>query len=72
MSSNGNIIRGWDNLPQFSKDMYKERYFAKNETYEDWAKEIAKKYIDKIEEITNVKVGIISTSPERDDTIIRG
>ncbi len=31
----------------------------------------AKKYIDKIEEITNVKVGIISTSPERDDTIIR-
>ncbi len=32
----------------------------------------AKKYIKKIEEITNVKVGIISTSPERDDTIIRG
>lgn len=46
MSSNGNIIRGWDNLPQFSKDMYKERYFAKNETYEDWAKAIAKKYAD--------------------------
>ena len=34
--------------------------------------ENAKKYIAKIEEITNVKVGIISTSPERDDTIIRG
>ena len=32
----------------------------------------AKKYIKKIEEITNVKVAIISTSPERDDTIIRG
>ncbi len=32
----------------------------------------AKKFIEKIEEITNVKVGIISTSPERDDTIIRG
>ncbi|RXJ79213.1 adenylosuccinate synthase [Aliarcobacter skirrowii] len=32
----------------------------------------AKKYIEKIEEITNVKVGIISTSPERDDTILRG
>jgi len=31
-----------------------------------------KKYIEKIEEITNVKVGIISTSPERDDTILRG
>ncbi|PLY10898.1 MAG: adenylosuccinate synthase [Arcobacter sp.] len=32
----------------------------------------AKKYIEKIEELTGVKVGIISTSPERDDTIIRG
>lgn len=34
--------------------------------------ENAKKYIEKIEELTGVKVGIISTSPERDDTIIRG
>jgi len=34
--------------------------------------ENAKKYIQKIEELTGVKVGIISTSPERDDTIIRG
>lgn len=32
----------------------------------------AKKYIERIEELTGVKVGIISTSPERDDTIIRG
>jgi len=32
----------------------------------------AKAYINKIEEVTGVKVGIISTSPERDDTIIRG
>ncbi|MCT7596156.1 adenylosuccinate synthase [Aliarcobacter butzleri] len=32
----------------------------------------AKKYIEKIEEITSVKVGIISTSPERADTIIKG
>ena len=46
MNSNENIIRGWDNLPQFSKDMYKERYFVKDETYEDWAREIAKKYAD--------------------------
>ncbi len=34
--------------------------------------ENAKKYIKRIEELTDVKVGIISTSPERDDTIIRG
>lgn len=32
----------------------------------------AKAYIEKIEELTGVRVGIISTSPERDDTIIRG
>lgn len=32
----------------------------------------AKEYIKTIEEVTGVKVGIISTSPERDDTIIRG
>ena len=31
----------------------------------------AKLYIVKIEELTNTKVGIISTSPEREDTIIR-
>ena len=46
MNSSEDIIRGWDNLPQFSKDMYKERYFVKDETYEDWAREIAKKYAD--------------------------
>ena len=34
--------------------------------------ENAKKYIERIEELTGVKVGIVSTSPERDDTIIRG
>lgn len=34
--------------------------------------ENAKKYIETIEKVTGVKVGIISTSPERDDTIIRG
>ncbi len=33
--------------------------------------ENAKKYIEKIEEIVGVKVGIISTSPDREDTIIR-
>ncbi len=32
--------------------------------------ENAKKYIKKIEEIVGVKVGIVSTSPDRDDTII--
>ncbi|WP_428023417.1 adenylosuccinate synthase [Arcobacter sp.] len=49
---------GWDNLAGARK-------------FEDLP-ENAKKYINKIEELTGVKVGIISTSPERDDTIIRG
>jgi len=31
----------------------------------------AKDYITRIEELTNTKVGIISTSPEREDTIIK-
>ena len=31
----------------------------------------AQNYIKRIEELTNTKIGIISTSPDRDDTIIR-
>ena len=51
-------IDGWDSVVGIRK-------------YEDLPIN-AKKYIEKIEEITNVKIGIISTSPERDDTILRG
>ena len=32
--------------------------------------ENAQKYIKRIEELTNMRAGFISTSPERDDTII--
>jgi len=28
--------RGWEGLPAFSKDLYKERYFLDNENYEGW------------------------------------
>jgi adenylosuccinate synthase len=38
-------------------------------TFEQLPKE-AQEYIKFIEEVTKTKVGIISTSPERDDTII--
>ena len=31
----------------------------------------AQKYIEKIEQITGIRVGFISTSPDRNDTIIR-
>ena len=50
-------------------------FFAVNNLSEILQKiigENAKKYIEKIEEVTSVRVGIVSTSPERDDTIIRG
>ncbi|MBS9782424.1 MAG: adenylosuccinate synthase [Arcobacter sp.] len=50
-------VEGWDKVEGIKK-------------YEDLPVN-AKKYIEKIEEITNVKVGIVSTSPEREDTIIR-
>ena len=33
--------------------------------------ENAKKYIERLEQLTGVKVGMVSTSPEREDTIIR-
>lgn len=49
-------FKGWDN----SKGARK---------FEDLPRE-AQEYIKAIEEITKTKVGIISTSPERDDTII--
>ncbi|MBO7154574.1 MAG: adenylosuccinate synthetase, partial [Campylobacter sp.] len=31
----------------------------------------AKRYINRIEELTGVRVSIVSTSPERSDTILR-
>lgn len=48
---------GWDSVVGINK-------------FEDLPKN-AKKYIEKIENVTGVKVGFISTSPEREDTIIR-
>ncbi|MFG5142254.1 adenylosuccinate synthetase, partial [Campylobacter lari] len=36
----------------------------------DLLPENAKKYIKRLEELSGVKVGYISTSPEREDTII--
>ena len=30
------LNRGWEALPQFSKDMYKERYFLESEDYTQW------------------------------------
>lgn len=38
--------------------------------YEDLP-ENARRYIERIEDLTGVRVGIVSTSPERDDTILR-
>ena len=50
-------IKGWDSV-------------VGCRNYDDLP-QTAKEYISRIEELTNTKVGIISTSPEREDTIIR-
>ena len=39
--------RGWEGLPSFSKDMYKERYFLPDEDYEKWCERMAKFADDK-------------------------
>jgi len=49
-------IDGWDTVEGISEF--------------DKLPEGAKKYIKRIEELTNTKVGIISTSPDRNDTIV--
>ena len=50
-------IKGWDSV-------------VGCRNYDDLP-QTAKDYVSRIEELTNTKVGIISTSPEREDTIIR-
>lgn len=50
-------LDGWDKVAGISR-------------YDDLPQN-AKRYIERIEELTGVKVGLISTSPERSDTIIR-
>ena len=47
--------RGWDNLPTYSKDMYKERYFNGNEEYEDWLERVAGAYSDSVEHKERIK-----------------
>ena len=38
--------RGWDNLPKYSQDMFKERYFNGSEDYNKWLKRVAGAYSD--------------------------
>ena len=42
MYTKGDYMRGFEGLPQFSKDMYFERYFLKGENYEQWLERITK------------------------------
>lgn len=36
----------WESLPQFSKDMYTEKYLKNGESWDEWANKLAKKYSD--------------------------
>ncbi len=49
-------IQGWDKVEGISNY--------------DELPQTAKDYVKRIEELTNTKVGLISTSPDRNDTII--
>ena len=47
--------RGWDNLPKFSQDMYKERYFDKREDYGKWIDRVSSSYADSKEHADRIK-----------------
>ena len=36
--------RGWENLPSFSKALYKDTYFLPNEGYQQWVERITNAY----------------------------
>lgn len=54
----------YETLPGWKSSTYGIREYAE-------LPENAKKYIERLEQLTGVKVGMVSTSPEREDTIIR-
>jgi hypothetical protein len=37
-------MRGWDNLNKVSQLMYKETYFLKDETYDEWLERVCSAY----------------------------
>jgi len=48
---------GWEGLPQFSKDMYQERYFLKGEDYIDWTARMSR-FADNPEMATRIRTYI--------------
>ena len=54
----------YETLPGWKSSTYGIREYAE-------LPENAKKYIERLEQLTGVKVGMVSTSPEREDTIVR-
>jgi len=47
--------RGWENLPEFSKALYKDTYFLKNENYEGWLERICGAYANNEEHKIRLK-----------------
>ena len=41
--------KGWADLPEFSKDMYQERYFTEGEEYDGWIQRVSGAYSDNSE-----------------------
>lgn len=47
--------RGWDGLPEFSKQMYTERYFEAGESYEQWLVRVSTAYSDDQEHARRIR-----------------
>lgn len=54
------LNRGWDNLPEISKTLYKETYFLEGECYDSWATRVATAYANNAEHAARIKQYITS------------
>jgi len=47
--------RGYEGLPEYSKDMYQERYFNEDEEYAEWIKRVSTAYSDNTEHANRIE-----------------
>ena len=64
MNAQAEVKPIYETLPGWKTSTYGVRDYEK-------LPENAKKYIERLETLLEVKIGMISTSPEREDTVIR-
>ena len=42
-------MKGWENLPEFSKALYRDTYFKHNDNYDSWSHRVAHKYANDVD-----------------------